>query len=58
MHVDMGIAQVVCGKDSKHYDEEMCDKAGKDLLHHTAGYIKTLRRLDSRSPTQRYRGSR
>ena len=46
MHVDMGISQVVCGEDSKHYDQEMCDKAGKDLLHHTKGYIDAMRTLD------------
>ena len=58
MHVDMGIAKVVCGEDSKHYDPKMCEKAGKDLTHHTAGYINAMKKLRTQIPTQRYQGNR
>ncbi len=48
MHVDIGIQKVVCSEDSKHYDKEMCDKAGEDLLYHTQGYLNSMRRLEEK----------
>jgi hypothetical protein len=70
MHTDMGIMSVVCKENSKHYDPEMCDASGKDLLWHTEGYIDSMRTLDkirsqklkeiknNHQPHKRYKGNR
>jgi hypothetical protein len=58
MHVDMGIAKVVCGKDSKHYDSKMCEEATDGVIDNLAGYINAMKNLRTPLPPQRYQGNR
>jgi len=53
MYFNMGIAEITCPKDSKHYDPELCEEAAENVTKYTFKYIETLRKLERRIPSSR-----
>ena len=50
MYFNMGIAEITCPKESKHYDPALCEEASENVEKYTFKYINTLRKLERRIP--------